>query len=62
MKIIFTDLVKNLEINKKQTFGIYKKEQGGILHVTHGVFGSNSLNHVKLKKVLSLLESQTHQV
>ena len=59
MKNIFTDLVKNLEIDKKQKFGIYEKEQGGILHVTPGVFGSKSSNHVKLNKVLSLLESQS---
>ena len=57
-KNIFANLVKDLEINKKQTFGIYKKAEGGILHVTPGVFGSKSSNHVKLKKVLSLLESQ----
>ena len=52
--------MKDLEIKKKQTFGIYEKAEGGILHVTPGVFGSNNSKNVKLDKVLSLLESQTH--
>jgi hypothetical protein len=60
MKKIVADLVNNLEIKKEQTFGIYEKAEGGILHVIPGVFGSNNSNHVKLEKVLSLLESQTH--
>jgi hypothetical protein len=58
MKNIFANLVKNLEIKKKQTFGIYKKAEGDILHVTPGVFGSNNSKHVKIEKLLSFLESQ----
>ena len=49
-----------MKLKKEQTFGIYKKAEGGILHVTPGVFGTNNSIHVKLEKVLSLLESQTH--
>eukprot|EP00957_Ditylum_brightwellii_P093850 7146620-Ditylum_brightwellii.AAC.1 len=60
MKYIFANLVRDLEINKKKTFDIYKKSEGGILHVKLGVFGSNNSKNVNIEKVLSLLESQHH--
>eukprot|EP00957_Ditylum_brightwellii_P005384 410465-Ditylum_brightwellii.AAC.1 len=46
----FADLVKELDLDKEQTFGIYEKAEEGTLHVWPGVFGSTDSYNVKLEK------------
>eukprot|EP00957_Ditylum_brightwellii_P080593 6129730-Ditylum_brightwellii.AAC.1 len=47
---IFADLVKELDMDQEQTFGIHEKTEEGILHVRPGVFGSTDSNNVNLEQ------------